>query len=247
MMIANSIHKRIGKEIVLDGASMRLAPGELVGLIGASGAGKTILARCLIGLETWDSGTLTVDSIAVNRPFSVDDPTWESVRQKIGWVAQNRGLAPYRTVIEQVVEGPRHVRRMSREAAMEKALRWLEQLGLGPHIHKYPAELSGGQLARVCLARALAMEPMYLICDEVTANLDPTMAAEVAASLLEVGKTGLGVLMISHQLEFLRHHATRVDFLERGHIAASGSPMDMLQNPENEGLRRFLSGTALGR
>jgi polar amino acid transport system ATP-binding protein len=247
MLVAEGIRKHIGRETVLAAASITLERGELVGLIGASGSGKTVFSRSLVGLELWDAGTLQVDDLTIDRPHSIDDPIWLQVRRRVGLVAQNRALSPYRTAYEQIAEGPLFVGGISRTEADSKIGPWIERLGLTPHIHKYPTELSGGQLARVSLARALAMEPGYLICDEITASLDPVMASEVAVALLEVIKSGVGVLMISHQLEFLKQYATRVDFFHAGCVVASGNANSMLVTPTNEPLRQFLVGTTLGR
>ena len=216
-------------------------------MIGYSGGGKTVLARCIVGLEKFDAGTVEVDGVVIGPQLGPDDPSWVPVRIKVGLVAQNRALPPYRTVIDLIAEGPRFVLGLTRHDAHSRSISWLERLGLERHTHKYPHELSGGQLARVCLARALVMEPSYLICDEVTAQLDPLMAAEVATSLLDVVKLGVGVLLISHQIEFLRRYASRVEFLDHGHIVASGFATDMLDAPTNERVRAFLQGIALGR
>ena len=247
MLVADGICKTIGREQLLSDATLSLASGELVGLIGASGAGKTVFARCMVGLETWDSGSLRVDDLLIAEPHAVDDPAWRPVRRLVGLVAQNRALPPYRTARDQILEGPRFVGGVASEHAATSAAPWIERLGLKSHLDKYPAELSGGQVARVCLARALVMEPRYLICDELTAPLDPAMAAEVATALLEVVKAGVGVLMISHQLEFLRRFATRVDYLHAGRIIVSGDAASTLLNPTNDALRQFLSGSELGR
>ena len=232
---------------MLRGASISIEAGELIGLIGASGSGKTVLARCLIGLETWDTGRLVVDDLTIDHPYSVDDPIWLGVRRKVGFVAQNRALPPYRTAYAQIAEGPKFVKGSSQDDIDLKMGQWIGRLGLTPHLNKYPAELSGGQLARVCLARALVMEPRYLICDEITAGLDPITASEVAVALLEVIQSGVGLLLISHQIEFLKRYATRVDFLQSGQIVAAGLPESMLVAPEHKGLREFLAGVTLGR
>lgn len=247
MLSAKDIHKRIGSEHVLRGASVEVSPGELVGLIGLSGGGKTVFARCILGLETWERGTVEVDGVTIGSVRDPDAPSLHSIRRKIGLVTQDRSLPAYRSVSDLVAEGPLFVGGHGRKLALEKANRWIEKLGLAAHAHKYPTEISGGQLARLCLARALVMEPAYLICDEMTANLDPVIAAEVAVALLDIVKMGVGVLMISHQLEFLRRYATRIDYLEGGQVVASGSPEEIFLRPSHPGLSGFLTGAALGR
>jgi ABC-type polar amino acid transport system ATPase subunit len=142
MLAARDIHKSFGREMVLRGASLAIEAGELVGLIGASGAGKTVLARCLIGLETWESGQLVVDDRTIDSPYPVDDPRWLAVRHKVGLVAQNRALPPYRTAYAQIAEGPKFVKRMSHNEVELKMSQWTERFGLSLHLHKYPHELA---------------------------------------------------------------------------------------------------------
>jgi len=247
MLLAEGISKSFGNERVLNSTSISVGPRELVGLIGASGSGKSVLARCLVGLETWDEGRLTVEGHQIEGIHPVEDSKWINVRRVIGIVFQQRGLPPYRTAWDQIAEGPKHVLRLSPEAIRALADPWVSKFGLSAHLEKYPSELSGGQLARVCLARALVMQPRYLVCDELTAPLDPIIAAEVAISLLEIVNAGVGLLLISHQLEFLRRYATRVDFLDGGSIVASGSPDEMLVRPVHRQLLAFVSAAELGR
>lgn len=247
MLLAEGIAKQFAGEVVLRGVTFTLGPGELVGLIGVSGAGKTVLARCLIGLERWDRGAIQIDDTLIDQSFPVDDVHWQSVRRKVGLVAQNRAVPPYRRIGELIVEGPVEVLGVKAKDARAVAATWIERFQLTDHLSKFPAEVSGGQLARACLARALAMSPRYLLCDEISSPLDPNTAATVANALLEIAHSGVAVLMISHQLEFLRRHASRIDFLDGGVIAASGAPEEMLTRPECEALRCFIAGIEVGR
>ncbi len=247
MIVAEGIAKQFGRELVLRDVTLTLAPGELVGLIGASGSGKTVLARCLIGLEQWDRGEVQVDDSLISQSYPVDDVRWQTIRRKVGLVAQNRAVPPYRRIEELILEGPTEVLGLKVSEARVLAATWIERFRLKDHLSKFPTEVSGGQLARACLARALAMSPRYLLCDEISSPLDPNTAATVANALLEIAHSGVAVLMISHQLEFLRRHASRIDFLDGGVIAASGTPEEMLARPTTEALQRFVEGVEVGR
>jgi ABC-type polar amino acid transport system ATPase subunit len=247
MIDINSVSKAFRTEQVLRNLSLRLNEGEFAALIGASGAGKTVLARCIVGLETIDSGRIKIDDLNLGSELRTDSEQWIQVRKKVALVSQNRALPPYRKVLDQILEGPKYVLGLSRGRAMEQAMPWIKRLDLSEHIQKYPMELSGGQVARVCLARAVVMNPKYLICDEVTANLDPFMAAEVAQSLIEVASTGMGILLISHQIEFIRRYTSVVHFLYKGVIECSGKPNLILSDPPNGVLKQYLKGTNLGR
>lgn len=247
MLIAKDIEKSFPSERVLKRVNFSLAPGELVGLIGMSGSGKSVLARCLTGLESFESGEVSVDTLVIGPSTAPDSNIASRIRRLVGFVAQNRALPPYRRVIDQVTEGPRHVLNLGQEQAYRLAKDLLIDLDLGTHLHKFPPELSGGQLTRVCLARAMAMGPRYLICDEATANLDPVRAAEVARILLSVAETGVGILFISHQLSFIRQFAARVDYLDSGEIVASGKPREVLSSPREPRLIAFLDKALLGQ
>jgi ABC-type polar amino acid transport system ATPase subunit len=247
MIEIDSINKAFGSEEVLRNLFLRLNEGDFAALIGSSGAGKTVLARCIIGLEAIDSGQIRIDGLSFDAGLSPDSARWIPARKTVALVTQNRALPPYRTVFDQVTEGPRYVLGMKTADALERSMPWIERLGLREHLKKYPNELSGGQLARLCLARAVVMNPSYLICDEVSANLDPFIAAEVARSLIEVATTGMGILFISHQTEFIRRYASVLHFLHNGSIVCSGDPKLFLSDPPNETLRHYLRGIDLGR
>lgn len=241
MLSATNIHKAFGRVEVLKGVDFTVAPGEIVGIVGASGSGKTVLARCLVGLEEADQGKLALDGSGNQIKFPADgDVDWPTIRRRVGYVSQARSLPPYRTILELVMEGPRYVKRLPKAEAEGIAIKLLNDFKLFEHVHKFPTEISGGQLARVCLARAMAMNPAYLLCDEVTANLDPPAAAKVGESLLKARDRGVGLAIISHQLGFIRTFGDRVDFLDNGRIAESGPPEITLTNPRNDELARFV-------
>lgn len=241
MLHLNNIHKSFGEAEVLKGVDFSVSSGEIVGLIGVSGSGKTVLARCAVGLEVADGGALTLSENNFSVDFSANSSVeWSQLRQSVGYVSQVRALPPYRTVLDLVQEGPKYVLGYEARQAEGVALELLEKFQLANHCCKYPGEISGGQLARVCLARALAMKPDYLICDEITANLDPVAAAGVGKALLKASGEGVGLVMISHQLGFLREFGTRVDFLSDGVIIESGPPTKVFEEPKDERVRQFI-------
>lgn len=239
MLNVEGITKSFGAVPVLEGVDFAISPGEMVGLIGASGSGKTVFAKCLVGLIHADSGSHTLDGETRSLP-SGRARQWNEVRRKVGYVSQARALPPYRTITQLVAEGPFHVLGMPKADAIGRAWQLLDRFDLSSHREKYPGEVSGGQLARVCLARALAMSPRYLICDEVTANLDPIASAAVGDILLEARENGVGLIIISHQLGLIREHADRLDFIDGGKIVCSGDAKSLVASPENASLEAFL-------
>lgn len=238
MLKVEGITKSFGAVPVLVGVDFAISPGEMVGLIGASGSGKTVLAKCLVGLTQADSGSHTLDGEARSLP-SGRTCQWNEVRRKVGYVSQARALPPYRTITQLVAEGPFHVLGMPKADAIGHAWQLLDRFGLSSHREKYPGEVSGGQLARVCLARALAMSPRYLICDEVTANLDPIASAAVGEILLEETANGVGLIVISHQLGFIQRHADRIVFLHNGGIIHCGDPASFFKDSGDPAIREF--------
>lgn len=238
------LHKAFGSDPVLNGVSFDLSPGQIVGLIGRSGSGKTVLARSIVGLTNSDAGTLEFAGKSYILPHDLKE-AWEPIRQRIGYVFQARSLPPYRTLVELVSEGPRYVLRMPKHESIELAASLLNEFDLGSHRHKYANEISGGQLARVCLARAMAMSPEYLICDEVTANLDPIASAAVGQYLLRARERGLGLVIISHQIGFIREYADRLDFLHDGQIQCRGRPKNLFEAPQDSDLEAFLKADSI--
>lgn len=239
MLRVESLTKSFGTVSVLEGVDFAVYEGEMVGLIGASGSGKTVLAKCLVGLISADSGSHTIDKEVRSLPEGREGQ-WNQVRRQVGYVSQARSLPPYRTIMQLVAEGPRYVLGMTKTDAIDIASNLLDRFSLTSHRSKFPSEVSGGQLARVCLARALAMSPRYLICDEVTANLDPIASAAVGDILLEERMNGVGLIIISHQLGLIREHADRLDFIDRGKIVCSGNAKALVASPKNPSLEAFL-------
>jgi ABC-type polar amino acid transport system ATPase subunit len=215
MIEIEGVAKRFGANTVLDGIDLRIAPGEVVSILGASGSGKSTLVRCINGLEKLDGGRISVDG---NR---VDDPRQlQRVRRCCGTVFQLFNLYPHMTALENITLAPVEVLKLPRREAEETARALLASVGLLERADAYPAQLSGGQRQRVGICRALAMKPRYLLLDEVTSALDPEMTAEVLSILAKLAAEGTTMLFVTHEIEFARHISNRIVFLDQGRLLA---------------------------
>jgi ABC-type polar amino acid transport system ATPase subunit len=209
------VAKRFGAHTVLDGIDLRVAPGEVVSILGASGSGKSTLIRCINGLDKLDGGSIAVDG------HRVDDPRGlQRVRRCSGTVFQLFNLYPHMTALQNVTLAPIEVLKVPRRRAEDEARELLASVGLLDRADAYPAQLSGGQRQRVGICRALAMKPRYLLLDEVTSALDPEMTAEVLAILAKLAAEGTTMLFVTHEIEFARHISNRVVFLDGGRLLA---------------------------
>lgn len=215
MIHIDGVAKRFGATTVLDGIDLRIAPGEVVSILGASGSGKSTLIRCINGLEKLDGGTISVDG------HRVDDPAGlQRVRRCCGTVFQLFNLYPHMTALQNVTLAPVEVLKVPRRQADEEARALLAAMGLGERADAYPAQLSGGQRQRVGICRALAMKPRYLLLDEVTSALDPEMTAEVLSILARLAADGTTMLFVTHEIEFARRISNRIVFLDGGRLLA---------------------------
>jgi ABC-type polar amino acid transport system ATPase subunit len=209
------VAKRFGAHTVLDGIDLRVAPGEVVSILGASGSGKSTLIRCINGLDKLDGGSISVDG------HRVDDPRGlQRVRRCSGTVFQLFNLYPHMTALQNVTLAPIEVLKLPRRQAEDEARELLASVGLLERADAYPAQLSGGQRQRVGICRALAMKPRYLLLDEVTSALDPEMTAEVLAILARLAANGTTMLFVTHEIEFARHISNRIVFLDAGRLLA---------------------------
>jgi ABC-type polar amino acid transport system ATPase subunit len=215
MMELQGVAKRFGANAVLDGVNLRIAPGEVVSILGASGSGKSTLIRCINGLERLDGGTISVDGHRVD-----DARQLQLVRRCCGTVFQLFNLYPHMTALQNVTLAPVEVLKVPRREAEEAARELLASVGLGDRADAYPAQLSGGQRQRVGICRALAMRPRYLLLDEVTSALDPEMTAEVLAILAKLAASGTTMLFVTHEIEFARQISSRIVFLDQGRLLA---------------------------
>jgi len=229
------LHKSYGRFAALRGVDLEVAAGEVVVIIGPSGSGKSTLIRCINLLEEFQAGEIVVDGTAVRGGRSL-----KQVRAEVGMVFQSFNLFPHLTVLENVTLAPRRVRGLTRPEAEARGLALLQRVGLESHALKRPAQLSGGQQQRVAIARALAMEPRILLFDEPTSALDPEMVGEVLAVIQSLAKTGVTMLIVTHEMGFARRVADRVIFMEGGMIAEQGAPEDLFKTPREPRTRAFL-------
>lgn len=237
MISVRGLEKSFGETRVLRGVDLDVNAGEVVALIGPSGSGKSTLLRCLNGLAWPDRGAIEVGGEALTKKSA------RRVREKAGMVFQQWNLFPHRTALENVVEGPRYVKRMPAGEAEAKARALLERVGLSDKSASYPAELSGGQQQRVAIARALAMDPDVMLFDEATSALDPETVGEVLKVMRDLAEGGMTMVVVTHEMGFAREVADRVAFLDGGVIATLGSPREVFES-EDERLRAFLAGFA---
>ena len=238
--------KAFGTNVVLDAVDLRVRKGEILVVIGPSGSGKTTLLRCLIGLVPLDQGRIEIDGECVVdlRPgqTSPSARTAEAIRRrKLGMVFQSFNLFPHRTALENVMEGPIYVRHTPREQARADAERLLAQVGLAERRNHYPAQLSGGQQQRVAIARALAMKPEVILFDEVTSALDPELTGEVLSVMEELADQGQTMIVVTHEMGFAREAGDRLLFMDQGRIVEQGDPRTVLDDPQHERTKRFLS------
>jgi polar amino acid transport system ATP-binding protein len=237
--------KRFDKLDVLRGIDLDVARGERIAILGASGSGKSTLLRCLNFMELPTAGSVELDGRPVGSARGTAMRYRESeliaVRQRVGMVFQQFNLFPHMTAAGNVMEGLRTVRRQSKVEARARAEKELARVGLSNKADAYPAHLSGGQKQRVAIARALAMDPEMLLFDEPTSALDPELVGEVLTTIRSLADEGRTMLLVTHELGFAYHVATRVIFLADGRIHEQGTPDEILKNPRNERTRAFLA------
>ncbi|MYN25063.1 amino acid ABC transporter ATP-binding protein [Duganella levis] len=215
MIDIEGVVKRFGANTVLDGVNLRIAPGEVVSILGASGSGKSTLIRCINGLEKLDGGTISVDG------HRVDDPKQlQLARRCSGTVFQLFNLYPHMTALQNITLAPVEVLDVQRRQAEDEGRELLASVGLADRVDAYPAQLSGGQRQRVGICRALAMKPRYLLLDEVTSALDPEMTSEVLDILARLAASGTTMLFVTHEIAFARQISNRVVFLDQGRLLA---------------------------
>lgn len=217
--------------------SLTVNDGEVVVIIGPSGSGKSTLLRTVNGLETAQSGSILIDGIDI-----MDKGTdIRQVREEVGMVFQSFNLFPHLSVLDNITLAPMKVRKMSRNEAEDKAMDLLATVGLADKAHQKPTQLSGGQQQRVAIVRALAMEPKAMLFDEPTSALDPEMIKEVLDVMLKLAKSGMTMLLVTHEMGFARAAADKVVFMADGEVVESGTPEEMFANPKTQRAKDFLN------
>ena len=230
-----NVHKSFGPFKALNGVDLSVEEGEVVVVIGPSGSGKSTLIRCLNQLEVHDSGTILVHGLDASRPGELT-----RIRTEAGMVFQSFNLFPHMSVLRNVALAPVRVRGLSWTNANERARKLLVRVGLAEQIDKYPNQLSGGQQQRVGIARALAMEPKVLLFDEPTSALDPEMVGEVLEVIQQLARTGVTMVVVTHEMGFARRVADRVAFIDAGRIVEVGPPGAIFDTPRDPRLQTFL-------
>jgi polar amino acid transport system ATP-binding protein len=246
MVEAISVWKRFGHLHVIRGVDLVIRRGEVVCVIGPSGSGKSTLLRCLNHLERIDAGRIFVEGELVGyrerdgKLYELDERSIARMRAEVGMVFQRFNLFGHLTALDNVVEAPVRVLRMSPEQARKKGMELLDRVGLSYRARFYPSQLSGGQQQRVAIARALAMSPKLILFDEPTSALDPELVGEVLTVMKQLAEDGMTMVVVTHEMGFARDVADRVVFMDEGKVVEEGSPQQVLDHPTKERTQTFL-------
>ena len=232
-----NVHKSFGETHVLKGVSMTVEPRDVIVLVGPSGTGKSTLLRCINLLSPPTLGKIWLEAEEITAPGVNQD----KVRQRIGMVFQDFNLFTHLTALGNVMVGLTKVRKMHKKEAYDLAMLELDRVGLVDRAGYYPAQLSGGQKQRVAIARALGMNPHIMLFDEPTSALDPELTGEVLEVMQQLGQEGMTMVVVSHEMSFARQVASRIVFMEGGHIVEEGAPAQMFDAPRFERTREFLN------
>lgn len=241
MISINGLHKQFGDLEVLKGIDLQVNPGQVIVVIGPSGSGKTTLLRCLNILEVPTSGSITIDDQTTDFSKSVHKKNIDLFRRKSAMVFQHYNLFPHMTVLQNVMEGPMIVKKVSKDEARKKADQLLNKVGLGDKFDFYPHQLSGGQQQRVGIARALALEPKVMLFDEPTSALDPELVGEVLQVMKDLANEGITMVVVTHEMRFAKDVADEVIFMDHGKIIERGKPSDIFTTPKEERTKQFFN------
>lgn len=240
MIEIQGLSKRYHDNIVLEDVSLSINEGDVIGIIGPSGTGKSTLLRCIDQLETPEKGSISLDGVSVDLSKK-NRKEIGKIRQNTGMVFQRFNLFEKKTALENVMEGLVTVKKIKKEEARKLALEELDKVGMLSFANHYPKHLSGGQQQRVAIARALAMKPRLLLLDEPTSALDPELVGEVLDVIKEIAGKGFTMLLVSHEMGFVRNVSNRVIFLDKGHIVEDGSAKEVFEHPKNQRTKDFFA------
>ncbi|MGA8015857.1 MAG: amino acid ABC transporter ATP-binding protein [Candidatus Dormiibacterota bacterium] len=247
MVRAEAVHKSFGRNQVLRGIDLEVAPREVMCIIGPSGSGKSTFLRCINHLEKIDAGRLWVDGELVgyrqrgDRLYELPDREVCRKRSEIGMVFQSFNLFPHMTALQNVIEAPLRVKREATAVALERGRALLDRVGLGDRLDAHPRQLSGGQQQRVAIARALAMQPKLMLFDEPTSALDPELVGEVLDVMRGLAEDGMTMIVVTHEMGFAREVGDSLVFMDGGLVVEAGVPRSVLADPQHERTRAFLS------
>ena len=237
IIVCRDVQKWYGHFQALKGINMDVEKGEVIVIFGPSGSGKSTFIRTLNRLEEHQKGKIVVDGIELTS----DMRNIEKIRMETGMVFQQFNLFPHLTVMQNITLAPIQVRKWTKQKAEEVAMQLLERVGIPEQAQKYPGQLSGGQQQRTAIARALAMQPKIMLFDEPTSALDPEMIKEVLDVMIELAKSGMTMLVVTHEMGFARAVAKRMYFFDEGLIVESGTPDDIFKDPKEDRTKLFLS------
>ena len=237
IIVCEGVKKWFGDFQALKGVSTTVKEGEVVVIIGPSGSGKSTFIRCINRLEQHQEGVIIVDGVELTN----DVRNIEKIRSEVGMVFQQFNLFPHLTVLDNITLAPLWVRKRTKTDAQERGMQLLNRVGIPEQADKYPGQLSGGQQQRVAIARALAMEPRIMLFDEPTSALDPEMIKEVLDAMKELARSGMTMIVVTHEMGFAREVADRVLFFDYGTIVEEGTPEHFFTNPQHDRTKLFLS------
>lgn len=237
ILVIKNLNMKFGNHSVLKDIDLEIKQGERVFLIGPSGCGKSTLLRCINHLNKPTKGDIIFQNINLNKK----DVDINLIRRKMGMVFQTFNLFPHLTVLENIILAPTKLNILDNKTAIKEALELLDSIGLKDKANFYPGELSGGQKQRVAIIRTLIMKPSLIMFDEPTSALDPMMTKEVMGLMESVAKTGITMLIVSHEMEFVKELATKVVFMDKGKIIEEGTPQEIFERPKSLELKEFLN------
>jgi len=234
MLRIERLRKSLGQRQILRGIDAHVDEGETIAIVGPSGGGKSTFLRCLNGLTSFDAGSIEIAGFSLAPGTPPDAPELRALRASVAMVFQSFNLFPHLTALQNVSLGPLHVLRQPAGAARERGMALLARVGLADRGDALPAQLSGGQQQRVAIARALAMDPRVLLLDEPTSALDPQMRGEVLAVLRDLARSGMTMLVVTHEMAFARAAASRVWIFDDGRLVEDGPPSEVCDRPRSE-------------